>query len=63
MYLNNSNKAGKLEKCNIYDMKWNLQVFSQHSLPTKEKYDKPKQLGKMKEIAQKLAQKYHIYKD
>lgn len=64
MYLNKFNDEGRPEpkNCNIYDMNWNLQEFHQNSLPTKEKYNKPKQLEEMKEIAEKLSRKYKIFK-
>lgn len=58
MYINNlqnSNEKPEPECCNIYDMNWKLQEFHQKSLPTKEKYDKPKELENMKEIAEKLS--------
>ena len=64
MYLNSNNEDRKPEpeNCNIYDMNWNLQKFHQNSLPKKEKYNKPKQLEKMQELAEKLARKYKICK-
>lgn len=58
MYINNSqdtNEKPEPEYCNIYDMNWELQEFHQNSLPSKEKYEKPKRLEDMKEIAEELS--------
>lgn len=58
MYINNSqdtNEKPEPEYCNIYDMNWELQEFHQNSLPSKEKYEKPKKLEDMKEIAEELS--------
>lgn len=58
MYINNSqnsNEKPEPEYCNIYDMNWKLQEFRPKSLQTKEKYNKPKELENMKEIAEKLS--------
>lgn len=59
MYINENQDIDKPEptKCNIYDINWNLQNFHQNSLPTKEKYDCPKKLKEMIDIAEKLSNK------
>ena len=41
--------------CNIYDRNWILQDFHQASLPSKKKYNPPKNLKKMIEFAEKLS--------
>ncbi len=59
-YVNESMKDNSKPEpahCNIYDRNWNLQPFHQASLPSKKKYDKPKNLLKMIEFAEILSNK------
>lgn len=57
MYANYQSNCDKPEPkyCNIYDINWKLQEFHQKSIQINEKYNKPKQLEKMQEIAEKLS--------